>query len=295
GGDPISSPPGTTKVPTDPKPGLSVVKSADKTELVLGETITYSFVVTNTGNVTMKNVEVQEGEFTGSGKLSEVSCPDGVQSLAPGVSVTCTATYTVTQDDVDAGKISNSATAVGVPPLNPHTPVTSTPGTSTVPRDPKPGLTVTKTASPSGKVKMGETITYSFLLANTGNVTLSDVRPVETEFTGTGKVSAIDCPDSAAKLIPGQRVTCTATYVVTEADAKSGKISNAATGTGKTPDGNEPPTPPTSTVTVTTEPPPTPELPDTGDDFNPLLIGLAVSLAAAGGGLLLAVRRRRGE
>ncbi|MHC5903963.1 DUF7507 domain-containing protein [Streptomyces sp. S6] len=295
GGDPITSPPGTTKVPTDPRPGLSVVKSADKTELVLGETITYSFVVTNTGNVTMKDVAVHEGEFTGTGKLSEVSCPDGTQSLAPGASATCTATYQVTQDDVDAGKISNSATVTGVPPLGPNTPVTSPPGTTTVPTDPKPGLKVTKTASPSGKVKMGDTITYSFLLANTGNVTLSDVRPVETEFTGTGKVSAIDCPDAAAKLIPGQRVTCTATYVVTEADAKSGKLSNAATGTGKTPGGNEPPVPPTSTVTVTTEPPPVPELPDTGDDFNPLFIGLAVSLAAAGGGLLLAVRRRRGE
>ncbi|MFM9446090.1 LPXTG cell wall anchor domain-containing protein [Streptomyces acidiscabies] len=295
GGDPITSPPGTTKVPTESRPGLSVVKSADKTELVLGETITYSFVVTNTGNVTLKEVGVQEGEFTGSGTLSEVSCPDGAKSLAPGAVVTCTATYKVTQDDVDAGKISNSATATGIPPLGPNTPVTSPPGTTTVPTDLKPGLKVTKTASPSGKVKKGETITYSFLLANTGNVTLTEVRPVETEFTGTGKVSAIDCPDSAAKLIPGQRVTCTATYVVTEADAKSGKVSNAATGTARVPGGGEPPVPPTSTVTVTTEPPPTPELPDTGDDFDPLLIGLAVSLAAAGGGLLLAVRRRRGE
>ncbi|MET8980621.1 LPXTG cell wall anchor domain-containing protein [Streptomyces sp. NPDC004539] len=295
GGDEITSPPGTTKVPTEVKPGLSVVKSADKTELVLGETITYSFVVTNTGNVTMKEVTVQEGEFTGSGTLSEVSCPDGVKALAPGVSVTCTATYKVTQDDVDSGNISNSATVTGVPPTG-TTPVTSPPGTTTVPTDLKPGLKVTKTASPDTKVKAGETITYSFLLANTGNVTLSDVRPVETEFTGTGKVSEINCPAEAAKLIPGQRTTCTATYVVTEDDAKSGKLSNAATGTARVPGGGTPPVPPTSTVTVTTDPPPSPELPDTGDDFNPLLIGLAVSLAAAGGGLLLAVRRRgRGE
>ncbi|WP_075661521.1 DUF7507 domain-containing protein [Streptomyces acidiscabies] len=295
GGDPVTSPPGTTKVPADVKPGLKVVKSADKVKLVLGETITYSFVVTNTGNVTMKEVAVQEGEFTGSGMLSEVSCPDGVKSLAPGVSVTCTATYVVTQDDVDAGKISNSATVTGVPPTGPNTPVTSPPGTTTVPTDLKPGLSVEKSASPDRSVKAGETITYSFLLANTGNVTLLDVRPVEGEFTGTGKVSPINCPDGAAKLIPGQRVTCTATYEVTEADAKSGKLSNAATGTARVPGGGTPPVPPTSTVTVTTVPPATPELPETGDEFDPLLIGLAVSLAAAGGGLLLAVRRRRGE
>ncbi|WP_050370621.1 DUF7507 domain-containing protein [Streptomyces acidiscabies] len=295
GGDPVTSPPGTSKVPADVKPGLKVVKSADKVKLVLGETITYSFVVTNTGNVTMKEVAVQEGEFTGSGMLSEVSCPDGVKSLAPGVSVTCTATYVVTQDDVDAGKISNSATVTGVPPTGPNTPVTSPPGTTTVPTDLKPGLSVEKSASPDRSVKAGETITYSFLLVNTGNVTLLDVRPVEGEFSGTGKVSPINCPDEAAKLIPGQRVTCTATYEVTEADAKSGKLSNAATGTARVPGGGTPPVPPTSTVTVTTVPPATPELPETGDEFDPLLIGLAVSLAAAGGGLLLAVRRRRGE
>ncbi|MGJ5898907.1 beta strand repeat-containing protein [Streptomyces niveiscabiei] len=295
GGDPVTSPPDTTKVPTDAKPGLKVVKSADKNELVAGETITYSFVVTNTGNVSMNQIAVQEGEFTGAGQLSEVSCPDAAKSLAPGASVTCTATYAVTQDDVDTGKISNSATATGIPPVGPNTPVTSPPGTTTVPADPEPGLSVEKSASPDRAVKAGETITYSFLLANTGNVTLSDVRPVETEFTGTGKLSPINCPDGAAKLIPGQRVTCTATYEVTEADAKSGKLSNAATGTARVPGGGTPPTPPTSTVTVTTVPPAKPELPETGDEFNPLLIGLAVSLAAAGGGLLLAVRRRRGE
>ncbi|WP_416971486.1 LPXTG cell wall anchor domain-containing protein [Streptomyces sp. 4F14] len=295
GGDPVTSPPGTTKVPTEVKPGLKVVKSADKVKLVLGETITYSFVVTNTGNVTVKEVAVQEGEFTGSGQLSEVSCPDEAGSLAPGASVTCTATYVITQDDVDAGKISNSATVTGVPPVGPNTPVTSPPGTTTVPTQLKPGLSVEKTASPDRAVKAGETITYSFLLVNTGNVTLAEVRPVETEFSGTGKVSPINCPDGAAKLIPGQRVTCTATYVVTEADAKSGKLSNSATGTARVPGGGTPPVPPTSTVTVTTVPPATPELPETGDEFNPLLIGLAVSLAAAGGGLLLAVRRRRGE
>ncbi|QNP72065.1 DUF11 domain-containing protein [Streptomyces roseirectus] len=292
GGDPITSPPGTTKVPSDARPGLTVVKSADKNRLVAGETITYSFVVTNTGNVTMKEVAVQEGEFTGSGTLSDVSCPDGAKSLAPGASVTCTATYEVTQDDVDAGTIDNSATGTGVPPAGP--PYTSPPGRTTVPTDPKPGLSVTKTASPDRKVKAGETITYSFLLANTGNVTLLDARPVEGEFTGTGKISPINCPDSAAKLIPGQRVTCTATYQVTEADAKSSRITNAATGTARVPGGNPPPQPPTSTVTVTTEPPPTPELPETGEDFSPVLIGLAVSLAAAGGVLLLVVRRRRG-
>ncbi len=46
-------------------------------------------------------------------------------TLAPQASTTCTGTYTVTQADIDAGSITNTATASGTPPTGP--PVTSAP------------------------------------------------------------------------------------------------------------------------------------------------------------------------
>ena len=70
-----------------------------------GDTIDYSFVVTNTGNVTLDPVSVDDP------LVGAVSCP--VSSLAPGASTTCSATYVLTQADVDAGSVTNTATATG--------------------------------------------------------------------------------------------------------------------------------------------------------------------------------------
>jgi len=234
-GDPVTSDPSKVSIPAQQKPAVTLTKSADKTELVVGETITYSFAVKNTGNVTLKDVKVNEGSFTGSGKLSAISCPQ--TSLAPGDSVTCTATYQVTQADVDRGSVENSATAAGTPP-NGADPVTSEPSQATVPSDPKPSLSLQKSASPSRVGAVGDTISYSFAVTNTGNVTLHDVAIAEGSFTGSGKMSDIDCPDAAKSLAPGASVTCTASYLVTQADVDRGSVQNTATAEGTPPAGS---------------------------------------------------------
>ncbi|MGX1934677.1 DUF7507 domain-containing protein [Microbacterium resistens] len=245
-GPAVISNPSEASIPQDPNPSLVLTKSADKTELVAGETVTYSFVVTNTGNVTLTDVGVEEGDFTGSGELSAIDCPEGAASLAPGESVTCTATYVVTQADVDRGAIENSATATGTSPTG--DPVTSVPSDVTIPQDPNPSLVLTKSADKTELVA-GETITYSFVVTNTGNVTLTDVVVEEGDFTGSGEMSAVDCPEGAASLAPGESVTCTATYVVTQADVDRGSVENRATATGTPPTG-DPVTSVPSDVTV---------------------------------------------
>ena len=65
-------------------------------------------MVTNTGNVTLTGVTVDDP------KVGTVTCP--ATTLAPAESTTCTATYTLTQADVDAGEVVNNATASGTPP-----------------------------------------------------------------------------------------------------------------------------------------------------------------------------------
>ncbi|MCW5254808.1 hypothetical protein IBX28_30775, partial [Streptomyces sp. SHP 1-2] len=232
--------PSKTIVTPPAEPGLSVVKtgrSAEPDRLVLGEEVTYDFTVTNTGNVTIKDVKVKEGEFTGSGELGEVDCPEDAASLAPGASVTCTAAYTVTQADVDAGSIENSATATGTPPSG--EPPVSPPSKTIVPAPQEPALAVVKTASVD-RLVAGEEITYRFAVTNTGNVTLTDVKIDEGDFTGHGKLGAVDCPAGTASLAPGDSVLCTALYTVTQADVDQGSVENSATATGTPPSGEPP-------------------------------------------------------
>ncbi|WP_107452485.1 GEVED domain-containing protein [Streptomyces sp. TLI_053] len=247
GGTPVTSPPSSTVVPFTPRPSLVVEKSADKQRLVAGERITYSYLVTNTGNVTLSDVRVDEGAFSGTGTLSPVSCPEDAVSLEPGRIVTCTAEYTVTQADVDAGRIDNAATATGTPPGG--TPVASPPGTTTVPTDPRPALTVVK-SSDKQQLVVGETITYTYTVTNTGNVTLTGVGVSETEWTGSGPAPRVTCPDAAKSLAPGAQVLCTATHTVTQDDADRGTVRNTATATGTPPGGGTPVTGPPSSVTV---------------------------------------------
>jgi uncharacterized repeat protein (TIGR01451 family) len=247
---PIDSPPDSATVTAPPTPAIMVVKAAspDSPEaFTAGRKITYSFVVTNTGNVTLANVTVAEGTFTGTGTMSAPVCPAGAASLAPRAQITCTATYTVTQADVDAGSITNTATATGTPPTGP--PPVSPPSRVTVPAPPAPAVTVVKTANTTAITTVGQEITYSFLVTNTGNVTLTDATVTEGTFTGSGTLSAPVCPTGAASLAPGAQVSCTATYTVTQADLDAGSITNTATATG-TPRTGAPPVSPPSTATL---------------------------------------------
>jgi uncharacterized repeat protein (TIGR01451 family) len=103
-----------------------VVKSASPTSFsAAGQTIHYSFAVTNSGNVTLTSVRVHD---TGLPGLSAISCPH--HTLAAGASQTCTATYLTTAADVDAGSVTNHAIAEGHPPSG--RPVVSAPSEVTI-------------------------------------------------------------------------------------------------------------------------------------------------------------------
>lgn len=86
---------------------LSVVKSSTTTTVTAtGQVVPYSYLVTSTGTATVTGIVVSDNNVSNAG----VSC-GGVTSLAPGASMTCTASHTVTDGEISAGgSVSNIVT-----------------------------------------------------------------------------------------------------------------------------------------------------------------------------------------
>ena len=226
--DPSGPTPGTndpTVAPIPRAPGLQLVKTADTSGLsappVPGDVIAYTFEVTNTGSTTLSNVTVTD-PLPGL-NLTPVAVP----TLAPAASViAATATYAITQADIDAGAVTNTATATGTDPID--GPVTGT-DTVATPLDQIPGIDLVKTVSLAGLSTppvAGEILTYSFTVTNTGSVTLTGV-------TVTDPLPGIAITGGPITLAPGDSSTAfSATYAITQGDIDAGLVINQATATG---------------------------------------------------------------
>ncbi|WP_207557351.1 gliding motility-associated C-terminal domain-containing protein, partial [Flavobacterium aquidurense] len=98
-------------------PSIALIKSAVFNDENMngnadaGETITYSFVVTNTGNVRLTNISIKD-------PLPGIVITGGLISLAPGESDSTTfkGVYAIKQSDINAGKVSNQAFVTGENP-----------------------------------------------------------------------------------------------------------------------------------------------------------------------------------
>lgn len=239
-------------VTIDAAPEISVVKSASPStaaSFVVGATVTYSFVITNEGNVTVTDPQVTEVDFSGAGAMSDVTCAATPDGLAPGDQVVCTATYTYEQADIDAGTVTNTASASALPPTGAR--VVSNESDVTLPADVAPALTVEKSSDIDTYQSVGQEVTYSFLITNTGNTTITGASIDETAFSGSGDLSDIACPAGAATMAPGAQVTCTATYEITQADLDAGKVDNTAVANASAPGGTIASAPSSKSITST--------------------------------------------
>jgi gliding motility-associated-like protein len=80
--------------------------SLTKSGVVSGNTVIYTFTVTNTGPVTLKAITITDAKLG----LTNAVVPIPTGGLAAGATATYTSTYTLTQADRDAGSVVNNAT-----------------------------------------------------------------------------------------------------------------------------------------------------------------------------------------
>ncbi|MGR6971644.1 choice-of-anchor P family protein [Streptomyces cynarae] len=204
---------GAAVPPPPPVSPPSITETAAEKSFVSGETIHYAYTVTNnSGSTSLTNIAVTDH---GPG-TPQVSCPQN--SLPPGASEVCTATYTATDADAKAGKITDTATVTGT--LG-STQVSATSDPLTIPLR---GLAITGSAEPNSFQQAGQTITYTYTVTNTGQAPLTNLT-VHDSLTGT------DAGCDTNQLAPGQSTTCKVTYTTTQADVERGSITDQATAT----------------------------------------------------------------
>lgn len=191
---------------------------------VLGGTIQYNYVLTNTGNVTLIG-NGTAGLFTVTDNRATVTCPATPTGLEPGASITCTASHTVTQADLDLGNVTNNATAHG---LFGVTPIDSNQDSEIATATQSPALTLTKTISSGGLYSAaGNIVHYDYVIRNTGNVTINGAG-TDDIFTVDDNKTTVTCPASPTSLAPNATITCTSSYTITQSDLDIKSVTNVA-------------------------------------------------------------------
>ncbi|MFM8303367.1 MAG: hypothetical protein ACKOA9_03555, partial [Actinomycetota bacterium] len=200
-------------------PALRVRKSQTSgTPSEVGDVISYAIVATNVGNVTLANVTVADP--TASVGTCTPVLPVG--ALEAGAAITCTASHAVTQADIDAGVVRNTATAQGTAPGG----VTgSDDNAATVTQTVR--LVTTIEGPTPAPTTAGQVVYYTVRVENVGNTTVTDVVPQVD-----GLVLSTCVPAVPATLLPGEELVCQANHTVSAADVSQGTVDVSATAAG---------------------------------------------------------------
>jgi uncharacterized repeat protein (TIGR01451 family) len=247
-----------------PAPHLTITKVATEAGFsAVNDVIHYTITATNDGNVTLTNVDVTDSQ------VSDLVCTPTtpVASLAVGASISCTASHTITQADIDAGSFFNQACVDdGAGGADQACDDVTTPGT----QNDVLGLTKTDDLNPAEYDHVGQVVTYTLTATNNGNTTLHNVTvsdaPALDSFTCLPGLPV-------ASLDPGDSVICTGTHSITQADLDAGSFTDTASASSDEVDA------PDADDTVTgSAPAPTGQITPTGTTCNQFNDGSASTL-----------------
>jgi uncharacterized repeat protein (TIGR01451 family) len=184
----------------------------------LGGPVTWTYRVTNTGNVDLTGLEVVDSRGVA------VDCP--VTLLAPGGSVDCTASGLAQPDQYENLARATALTPFGdvVDAIDPShyfgatSAINLEKSTNGVDADEPPGPFI----------PVGRTVTWSYDVTNTGNSQLTGLDVTDDQGV------AVSCPTTV--LNPGEAVTCTATGTAVDAEYANAATAMAVGATGEVSD-----------------------------------------------------------
>src|SRR6185436_1139380 len=130
-----------------------------------GDKVTYTVTAANIGNVTLTGVTISDPTLP-----TLVCTPLQPATLAPGATLVCTGSHTLTQADLNAGQVQNTATGDSN-----QTPPTDRIETVPLPQVPvlalaKRGTLDTAVVAPNDRADVGDKINYTLTAINAGNV-----------------------------------------------------------------------------------------------------------------------------
>jgi hypothetical protein len=194
------------------RPAVTLVKltnGTDDPELVVGDTVHWTYTATNTGNVALTGVTVTDDRDVA------VSCPK--TTLQPAESMTCTA-----QGTVVSGHYQNVGMVTGKPPCGAD--VSASDGSSYIGRTLDIGLEklvngADADVEPYPVLVIGAPVLWTYVVTNTGDAALANVAVTDSEGW------TVTCPKTV--LAAGESMICTASGTALE-----GTHTNLGTATG---------------------------------------------------------------
>ena len=188
---------------------LQLAKSASSpTYSTAGQTITYTYNVTNTGNLDIAGpINIIDDKFNTITVQND--------ALLAGQSAIKTVPYTITLDDFAKGYVTNLAYAT-------NNVINSNTATQTVTGPASTDLQLVKSASSPTYSAAGQIITYTYNVTNTGTVDIAGPINITDDKSNT----IITVQNDA--LLAGHSATTTVPYTITPDDFAKGSVTNLA-------------------------------------------------------------------
>lgn len=166
---------------------MEVVMHVEPPEAHVGDVITYTYYLHNTGDLPFHNISVRDDV---AGNATYQSGDVNANSiLNPNETWVFTSTYTI--QAVDPSPLVATATISATTSTSVTVVDTETATTSILPEESIPGIAITKTALPL-QVHVGDNITYTYEVTNTGNTPLSDITVTDNRLGTIPFPSGID-------------------------------------------------------------------------------------------------------